>query len=166
MSDEIDPGEDQPVNLFFDSYFLPTGSYQGNLKIYSHDKNHSLNPFSIPVILNVDTTTSVGEETETLPYAFTLSQNYPNPFNPSTTIPFTVHSSRFMVHGPLHTTLTVYNILGQKVRTLLDEEKLPGNYRITWDGKDDKGNQVSSGIYFYQLKAKDFKETRKMSLLK
>ncbi len=166
LQGEIDPGENQSVNLFFDSYFLPIGSYRGNLKIYSWDKNHNLPPVSIPVILNVDTTTSVGEEKESLPYAFTLSQNYPNPFNPATTIPFQVRSLEFGVCGPIHTTLTIYNILGQKVRTLLDEKKLPGSYQIIWDGKDEKGNQASSGIYFYQLKVKDYKETRKMNLLK
>jgi flagellar hook assembly protein FlgD len=57
-------------------------------------------------------------------------------------------------------------VLGQLVRTLLDEEKQPGNYQIIWDGKDQKGNEVSSGIYFYQLKSGDYKETRKMTLLR
>jgi hypothetical protein len=166
LEGKVDPGEEQSINLFFDSYFLTTGSYRGNLKIYSHDKNHSLNPISIPVILNVDTTTSVGEEAQPVPNAFMLCQNYPNPFNPNTTIPFQVRSLEFGVCGPIRTTLTIYNILGQKVRTLLDEEKLPGNYQVIWDGKDEEGNEASSGIYFYQLKAGDYKETRKMSLLK
>jgi len=97
---------------------------------------------------------------------FSLSQNYPNPFNPATTIPFQVNSSRLIVHSPIHTTLTIYNILGQKVRALVDEEKLPGEYKIVWDGKDDRGNEVSSGIYFYRVKAGDEIVVKKMVLVK
>jgi hypothetical protein len=111
--------------------------------------------------------TKVGEEEVVgLPNTFELAQNYPNPFNPTTTIPFTVSGSQFMVHSPIHTTLVIYNILGQKVRTLVDEEKLPGNYSIIWDGKDYSGKEVASGIYFYQLKTKDFSDTQKMVLLR
>jgi hypothetical protein len=77
-----------------------------------------------------------------------------------------VDSSRFMVHSPVHTTLKVYNILGQLVKTLVDEEKAPGSYNIIWDGKDEDGNQVASGIYFYQLKISDYCDTRKMILAK
>jgi len=69
-------------------------------------------------------------EPGTIPSHFELSQNYPNPFNPFTTIPFQVGSSRFVVHSPLHTTLKIYNILGQLVRTLVDEEKAPGKYEV------------------------------------
>jgi len=113
------------------------------------------------------TTSSVVEEPDTpLPRAFALSQNYPNPFNPSTTIPFRVDGLRFIVNSPIHTTLVVYNILGQKVRTLLDEEKLPGNHKVIWDGKDDYGKEVASGIYLYQLRTKDYTDTKKMLLLK
>ena len=90
-----------------------------------------------------------------VPSKFELSQNYPNPFNPFTTIPFQVGDSRFVVHSPLRTTLKIYNILGQLVRTLVDKEKAPGNYNVVWDGKDDSGKEVSSGIYFYQLKTPD-----------
>ncbi|MDH4223070.1 MAG: T9SS type A sorting domain-containing protein, partial [candidate division Zixibacteria bacterium] len=100
----------------------------------------------------------------TLPERFTLKQNYPNPFNPSTTIQYRVRGLEF--GGFLHTTLSVYNILGQKVRTLVDEERLPGEYKVIWDGRDERGNEVSSGIYFYQLKTKDHTETKKMVLLK
>jgi hypothetical protein len=111
--------------------------------------------------------TKVGEEEVVgLPNTFELAQNYPNPFNPTTTIPFTVSGSRFIVRSPIHTTLVIYNILGQKVRTLVDEEKLPENYSVIWDGKDYSGKEVASGIYFYQLKTKDFTDTKKMVLLR
>jgi len=97
---------------------------------------------------------------------FSFSQNYPNPFNPATTIPFQVNSSRLIVHSPIRTTLNIYNILGQRVRTLVDEEKLPGEYNVVWDGKDDKGNEVSSGIYFYRVKAGAEVMVKKMILVK
>ena len=97
---------------------------------------------------------------------FSLSQNYPNPFNPTTTIHYTVRSSPFTVHSPTPTSLIVYNILGQKVRTLMDELKKTGNYKVIWDGKDDQGQVVGSGIYFYRLKVDEYTETKKMLLLK
>jgi hypothetical protein len=112
------------------------------------------------------TPTSVPEEPTSVPTCFALHQNYPNPFNPSTKIPFTVHGSQFKVHRPVHTSLVVYNILGQRVRTLVDEERLPGTHRVIWDGRDDKGRDVASGIYLYQLTAEDQTLTRRMLLLR
>jgi hypothetical protein len=97
---------------------------------------------------------------------FCLGQNYPNPFNLSTSIPFTVNSKRKTENSPVRTTLTIYNILGQKVKTLLDEKKKPGKYEVIWDGRDESGKKVASGIYFYRIKAADFTEVRKMVLLK
>ncbi|HVP35468.1 MAG TPA: FlgD immunoglobulin-like domain containing protein [Terriglobales bacterium] len=163
---KINPGENQIVNLGFDSHFLYQGSYRGNLKIFSQDKNHSLTSLYLAVVLNIDTTTSVQNPPELLPTAFELGQNYPNPFNPSTTIPFQASSRKHGAGSQLHTTLKIYNILGQLVRILLDKEKAPGSYQVIWDGKDQQGNEVSSGIYFYQLRSGDYKETRKMTLLR
>ncbi len=86
-------------------------------------------------------------------------QNYPNPFNSSTEITFTINISG-------HTTLKIFNILGQCVRTLIDGEETPGNKKITWDGNNDNGNQVASGIYFFKLVNNENEETRKMIMLK
>ena len=103
---------------------------------------------------------------------FSLSANYPNPFNPVTRIQYTVgtqkavHGSQFMVPSPVHTTLKIYNVLGQLVRTLVDKQQEAGTYEVIWNGKDENANEVSSGIYFYRLKAGDFVEARKMLLLK
>ena len=108
----------------------------------------------------------VKDENSTLPKNVSLSQNYPNPFNPSTTIPFRVESGQGSVARPVHTSLTIYNLTGQKVRVLLDEEMTPGDYQAIWDGKDDSGQKVSSGIYFYRFKAGDNSESRKMIMLK
>lgn len=90
-----------------------------------------------------------------------MKQNYPNPFNPITVIRYSISSAR-----PIHTSLKIYNILGQKLRTLVDEPKRAGNYEVIWDGKDDKGKEVASGIYFYRLKVAEFIECKKMLLLK
>lgn len=125
---------------------------------------HNFLPFEAK--MNLSAKSDVKDSEKGLDLNFSLGPNYPNPFNPSTTIPFTVNGSRFMVHRPVLTSLKIYNILGQLVRALVDEEKLPGNYQVIWDGKDQRGNLVSSGIYFYQLRAGDYQETKKMSLVR
>ncbi len=100
-----------------------------------------------------------------LPRAFSLSQNYPNPFNPQTTIAFEVPESD---DGHSRVTLSVSDIRGRHVRTLVDSDLEPGSHRTTWDGKNRTGEQVSSGIYFYTLRSSDgsFYYSRKMVLLK
>jgi len=89
-----------------------------------------------------------------------LGQNYPNPFNPQTTIAFSIRKrSRVRID--------VYNVAGERVRTLLDETRAAGSYTdVRWDGTDAVGSPVSSGVYFYKLAAADFSQTRKMVLLK
>ena len=104
------------------------------------------------------------EEEPNVPKDFQLNQNYPNPFNPTTTIKFKVQSSKFKV--PLSTTLIIYNILGQKVKTLVNEPKSAGEYEVVWNGKDEKGNSLASGIYFYRLVIGEQTETKRMLLLK
>ncbi len=100
-----------------------------------------------------------------VPTGFELSQNYPNPFNPSTTIKFTLPSQQ---EGglTLPTTLKIYNVLGEVVRTLVDEPMAPGAHEVVWDGKDDQGDETASGIYFYRLRAGDFQDTKKMVLMR
>ncbi|MFQ6009174.1 MAG: FlgD immunoglobulin-like domain containing protein, partial [Candidatus Zixiibacteriota bacterium] len=104
--------------------------------------------------------TSIEDKTETgLPAAFKLSQNYPNPFNPETRIEFTLPRAS-------HVTIEIYNILGRKVKTLVNQRLSAGNKAVTWDGTDDDGSLVSSGVYLYRIKAGDFVEAKKMVLLK
>ncbi len=90
---------------------------------------------------------------------YSLFQNYPNPFNQSTKIEFTLSQSGFV-------SLTIYDLLGRKIRTLVSENLSSGYKSVLWDGKDDSGKEVSSGIYFYQLKIGDFSEGKKLVLLK
>lgn len=101
-------------------------------------------------------------EEHSIPGSFSLSQNYPNPFNVCTDIRYEIIDSRY----PSQTSLKIFNILGQEVKTLVDEFKEPGIYTIRWDGKDDYGADVSSGVYFYQIRANDFTESKRMVLLK
>jgi len=104
------------------------------------------------------------EETSQPPSDFVLGQNYPNPFNPVTTIRYEIKNSGSV--KPVHITLSIYNILGQKVRTLLNQEQLPGKYEIMWDGKDDIQRSVSSGVYFYRLCSGKSTVSKRMVLLK
>ncbi len=94
-----------------------------------------------------------------VPETYALNQNYPNPFNPTTKISFDIPARS-------HVVLTVYNVLGQKVKTLVDEELAPNHYVTEWDGTNEGGAQVSSGVYFYKLQTEDFSSTKKMVLLK
>jgi hypothetical protein len=98
-----------------------------------------------------------------IPKAFALGQNYPNPFNPSTTIEFSVPESR---GGFEHVVLKIYNLRGQLVNTLVDDERESGHYTIHWDGRDSNGTKVGSGIYVYKFSAGENTATRKMVLLK
>ena len=98
------------------------------------------------------------KQTITAPKAMSLSQNYPNPFNPETAIRFELPKISFV-------TIQVYNTLGQKIRTLIAEQKPVGVHIIKWDGKDDYGRNVSSGVYFYSLETDNFRQVKKMVLL-
>ena len=94
-----------------------------------------------------------------LPQVYALSQNYPNPFNPTTQIDYQVpHAARV--------TIEVINVIGQRVAMLVDRYHEPGCYSAVWSGTDDNGQSVSSGIYFYRLRAEDVTLSRKMMLVK
>ncbi|MCK4653419.1 MAG: T9SS type A sorting domain-containing protein, partial [Candidatus Cloacimonetes bacterium] len=88
-----------------------------------------------------------------------LGFNYPNPFNPETTISYELSEN-----GKVN--LSIYNIKGQKVNTLVNEVLPAGEHSAIWNGNDSNGNRVGSGIYFYKLRAGDYREVRKMVLLK
>ncbi len=98
-----------------------------------------------------------------LPGSFVLSQNYPNPFNPTTTISFDIPGEQG-VRKPV--TIIVYDVRGRHVKTLIDGEIEPGTHEVVWDGRNEKGEQVASGIYLYTLKNGRTVYTRKMLMLK
>ena len=94
-----------------------------------------------------------------LPSRPDLEQNYPNPFNPSTVIPFSLSSGQ-------EVRLFIYNVLGQKIRTLIEGPMDPGYHRMLWNGSSDSGRQVAAGVYFYLLETPELRQTRKMLLVK
>jgi hypothetical protein len=105
--------------------------------------------------------TDVGDDDDewSIPPDFRLKQNYPNPFNPTTTIEYSLPERG-------HVKIEIFNLLGQKVRTLIDEPKTAGNYEVIWDGKDDNGSEVASGVYLCKLQVRDKSQTKKMLLIK
>jgi hypothetical protein len=105
-----------------------------------------------------DINTSVTENNPEIPLENYLYQNYPNPFNGQSVIKFNLRKSG-------EVSLEVYNILGKKVRNLINKEMPNGFHSVTWDGRNDKGERVSSGVYFYKLKASGFSLSRKMLFL-
>jgi hypothetical protein len=104
-------------------------------------------------------TVDIDEDASVAPVKLSLNQNYPNPFNQATRIEFNIVKSGYV-------NLNIYNLLGKKTRTLVSEHLSSGFKSVFWDGKDNSGNFVASGIYFYRLKAGDFSETKKLLLLK
>jgi len=114
---------------------------------------------------NDTATTSITNpsDDDLLPSEYELRQNYPNPFNPATTIVFALpHASQMW---QAHITLNVYDMVGRKVRTLVNERKTAGTYTVQWDGTNDIGQPVASGVYLYRIQAGNFSAARKMLLL-
>jgi|GEM_PF-1309137 len=102
--------------------------------------------------------TSVAETGPALPQTISLGQNYPNPFNPTTSISYSLQE-------PAVVRLTVFDVLGRQVRTLVNEGRNTGDHSVFWDGRDDAGSAVASGAYFYELRSETFQAARKMLLL-
>lgn len=131
-----------------ESYFYKVVAYDfsGNRGIFSEE---------IAVLF-----TSVGDQPGSgVPNAFALHPSYPNPFNPTTTIRFDVAE-----HG--NVSIVIYNMMGQKVRELVSENRAPGSYTVTWDARDDFGQKVSSGVYISVMRAPNFTQRQRMTLLK
>ncbi len=129
---------------------------------YAYVCGNSLNELYDNVVAakhKYDITTDINDNTLNLPKQFELYQNYPNPFNPTTTIQFNLSATSDIK-------LEIYNVLGQKVKTLIDTKLSAGTHELQWDATDDAGQSVSSGIYFYRLSSDKQFETHKMTLLK
>ncbi len=112
----------------------------------------------LDVITGISDSTLHLHETR-LPTNFALYQNYPNPFNPSTIIKYDLPIQASVV-------LEIYNLLGQKVRILVDSERIAGSHRVQWDGRDDNDGQVPNGIYIYKLSTKEFSQVKKLTLIR
>ncbi len=113
----------------------------------------SLSPF----VIGAGAATAVGDKPA---LKFALHEAVPNPFNPQTTIRYEVAA------GGADVNMTIYDVAGARVRELVNEHRGPGSWSVQWNGDDDRGQRVASGVYFYRMRAGDFVETRKMVLLK
>jgi len=96
---------------------------------------------------------------QSIPENYSLSQNYPNPFNPETHIQFAIPKAE-------QVRITVYDLQGKLVRTMVNERKAAGTYSVVWNGRDENGVKVTSGVYFYRIDAGEFSMTKKMVLMK
>ncbi len=110
-------------------------------------------------VFNKDATTDISNGTNDIPTEYELFQNYPNPFNPTTEIKFSIPYSSDV-------SIEIYSLLGERIKTLVNNNISSGNYAVTWNGNDDSGNPVSSGVYFYVLRTDKLTLSKKMMLVK
>ena len=145
------PHTSMDIELVFDATEVDTGDYYASIIVNSND------PFTpsvvVPIHMIVSSTVGI-EDNLNIPLAFNLYQNYPNPFNPRTTIKYSIPELSKVK-------LTLFNLLGEEVTTLVNEEKNAGNYSVEFNAAT-----LPSGVYFYQLKAGEFISSKKMVLMK
>jgi hypothetical protein len=134
--------------------YLDDNSWGSNIQGNGLANGGTIKYASLDIDFNYSST-----EPSVVPVAARLGQNYPNPFNPETTI-----SYEMLQNGEV--TINVYNLKGQKVKTLVNDTKAAGEHTVVWNGKDDSGNNVSSGVYFYKMQAGRYTSTKKMILMK
>ncbi len=120
---------------------------------------HVLKKDSVYQNIEVDKLSAVGDLGNSIPKSFELYQNYPNPFNPSTTIKYELPKESFV-------RINIYNLLGQKVKTLVNSNKKAGTHTTVWQGKDELRNNAASGIYIYRITAGKYVVSKKMTLLR
>ncbi|MGB2697580.1 MAG: T9SS type A sorting domain-containing protein [Candidatus Zixiibacteriota bacterium] len=152
---------DKPENL---NYFGYRVSLLGDINGDSYKEvavsSFSLDIDSCKVLIYTSNPTSIYERefNNTLKH-FCLKQNYPNPFNSSTIINYQI-----IKKGEVK--LTIYNVLGERINTIIDDYQMPKSYHVDWDGTDYKGKRVASGIYFYELKWNNQIQIKKLVFLK
>jgi hypothetical protein len=151
-----------PDTVSYDLSAVSVGGFwnQGSISVIVWTGESLVRLDRAELLLDYDVPTDVEEEGVSSPIAgFHLSQNYPNPFNPETEISFSLPE-----RAPV--SLAVYNVLGQKVRVLINATLPAGSYRVAWDGADGKGDRLTSGVYFCRLSAGAKTSTAKMILMK
>ncbi len=149
----IDPNQSVEITV----YFNPTANieYSSNIIITSNDPAHQ----QILVSVNGTGQGVSNVDDNLIPQITELQGNYPNPFNPETAIKYAVKEN-----GPVN--LKIYNLKGQLVKTLVNEQVNAGYHSVVWDGKDNFGTNVATGIYLYRLETKTYNQTKKMMLMK
>lgn len=138
------------VTLKINAKGLEVGNYAANIPISTNDEQN----LTITCNLEVTNTSSNISNEEKVVSNYQLNQNYPNPFNPKTTIEFDIPNDNFV-------NITVYNLRGEKIKTLVNEHKIAGEYSVVFDGSN-----FASGIYFYRIEAGDYSDTKKLVLIK
>lgn len=161
-------GNSGTIKYDVDGNLLWSGSWGGvdigldgsiNVCVVGSDVSSGASDYLTVKYIQTGTDVKDENESEKKPPKFILSQNCPNPFNQATKIGFTLTKSGLV-------SLNIYDALGRKVRTLVSDHLSSGYESVVWDGKNDSGKELASGIYFYQLKAGDLSETKKLVLLK
>jgi hypothetical protein len=157
--------EDNITVAYYDS--LDTEGYkwhtvEGTVDTQANTISVSTSHFSLWAVTSSEDPVITGVENDPeiqVPDKFELAQNYPNPFNPVTNIRYTLPKMS-------HVKIEIFNILGQRVRVLVNEDKAPGTHSIRWNSLDDRGMRVASGVYIYRMITDKFVQVRKMVLIK
>lgn len=154
LSGVIPAGNSMDINFTFDAANFHDGDYSAVAYLTTNDP---ANPeIELPIILHVG---NVATDDDVIPVRTTLFDNYPNPFNPTTNISYSLNVGSDVE-------LVVYNVRGQKVKTLQLGYQQPGVYEEIWNGVDDNNQPVASGIYYYRMSSNEYQKTKKMILLK
>ncbi|MEJ2637423.1 MAG: FlgD immunoglobulin-like domain containing protein [Calditrichia bacterium] len=148
------PGQITRIKATFDK----PGRYVWHCHILSHEDQEMMRVLHVGGGVKADR--DIAENNASLQTnGYALEQNYPNPFNPTTEIGFQLPAEE-------RVELSIFNGLGQKVRTLVNEVMPAGTHKVTWDARDGRGNRLASGMYIYRIKAGNFSEVKRMTLLR
>lgn len=155
----FDPKGTAPIKTLTTTTYLDTEvtggqNYYYRLSAYDFSGNESAFSAELPVSI-----TDVNDRSGGIPTVFALQQNYPNPFNPETSI-------QYQLPTPGHVTLVIYSSLGQEVRRLVDRSQPAAYHVVVWDGRDDSGNLLPSGVYFYRIESGKFTAMKKLVMMK
>ena len=153
----LEPGADTVINAIMSGFMLENGLYTGDITINGNDMQND--PLSITIPVTIDVMTGIDDDKSVLPESFCLDQNFPNPFNAKTEI-------NYALPVDSDVKLEIFDVLGRRVVTLLDQHQTAGYHSIIWDGTNESGSVVTSGMYFNKLSAGNDVFVKKMILLK
>lgn len=158
INNPVQPVPAGQTQTYLISGLLPGEKYWAAVRTYDNEDNMGGSNLASG-IAKLDISADADDDDNSLPVEYELSQNYPNPFNPTTNIEYSLAKST-------HVNLSIYNMLGQHIATLVDENQGSGKYTAVWDGCDQNRMQVSSGMYLYVLRTNDYSASKKMALVK
>jgi hypothetical protein len=158
----------RPIGYLFNAALADVSQFDStavDLKIFLADRRGNTSEWTLEPAFAIGDFVTPVEDSDSdspkpgVPVRYALYANYPNPFNPHTIIQYDLPENTKV-------TLEIYNVLGQKVRTLVDAHQAAGSQAITWNGQNDSGQMVDSGIYFYRIKTLKFQQSRKMAIIR